>query len=78
VLYESNNLSKDAQDSAALLTSKVYYFLREYDKALSFTLSAGNVFETKSHTYGAEEYVETIVCEWHLTFGAHTKIENFI
>ena len=68
MLYESNNLSKDAQDSAALLTSKVYYFLREYDEAFSFALSAGNMFETENHAYGVEEYFETIVCERHPTF----------
>ena len=63
VLYESNDLSKDAQDSAALLASKVYYFLGEYDncklEALSFALGAGNVFETESRAYGVEEYFET-------------------
>jgi 26S proteasome regulatory subunit N2 len=42
-LYKSNDLSKDAQDSAALLASKVYYFLGEYDEALSFALGAGTL-----------------------------------
>jgi 26S proteasome regulatory subunit N2 len=60
-LYESKDLSKDARDSAALLASKVYYFLGEYDEALSFALGAGNAFEVESRAYGAEEYVETVV-----------------
>jgi len=60
-LYESNELSKHARDSAALLASKVYYFLGEYDEALSFALGAGNAFEAESRAYGAEEYVETVV-----------------
>jgi hypothetical protein len=63
-LYESNELSKDARDSAALLASKVYYFLGEYDEALSFALGAGNAFEAESRAFGAEEYVETVVCVW--------------
>ncbi|KII93864.1 hypothetical protein PLICRDRAFT_36086 [Plicaturopsis crispa FD-325 SS-3] len=60
-LYESNDLPKDARDSAALLASKVYYFLGEYDEALSFALGAGSAFEAESRGRGAEEYVETVV-----------------
>ena len=78
-MYKSNDLSKDAQDSAALfLASKVYYFLGEYDEAFSFALSAVTTFETESRAYGMEEYIETVVCEWHLTFGAHANIKFFI
>lgn len=46
-LYESNDISKDAcnWDSAALLASKVYYFLGKYDEAHSFALGAGNPFQ---------------------------------
>jgi 26S proteasome regulatory subunit N2 len=66
-LYKSNDLSKNAQDSATLLASKVYYFLGEYDEALSFAPSAGNMFEVESCTYGTEDYIETVVCEWYLT-----------
>jgi len=51
--------SKDAQDSAALLASKIYYFLGEYDEALSFALGAGNAFDTESRAYGVEEHFET-------------------
>lgn len=63
-LYESNELSKNAQHSAALLASKVYYFLGEYDEALSFALGAGHAFQAESRAYGSEEYVETVVCEY--------------
>ncbi|THG99905.1 hypothetical protein EW026_g2545 [Hermanssonia centrifuga] len=60
-LYESEELSKEAHDAAALLASKVYYFLGEYDEALSFALSAGVAFEAESHTPGSEEYRETVI-----------------
>lgn len=62
-LYENEDLSLEARDSAALLASKVYYFLGEYEEALSFALGAGNAFEAEARAYGSEEYVETVVCE---------------
>jgi 26S proteasome regulatory subunit N2 len=62
-LYENDELPKDTRDVAALLASKVYYYLGEYDESLSFALGAGGAFEVEARTYGAEEYVETIVCE---------------
>lgn len=62
-LYESQELSKAARDAAALLASKVYYSLGEYDEALSFALGAGAAFESETRTPGSEEYVETVVCE---------------
>jgi 26S proteasome regulatory subunit N2 len=62
-LYEGEELPKDARDSAALLASKVYYYLGEYDDALSFALGAGNAFNQETRISGSEEYVETIVCE---------------
>ncbi|KAG7450628.1 uncharacterized protein BT62DRAFT_991500 [Guyanagaster necrorhizus] len=61
-LYESDDLPKDARASAALLASKVYYFLGEYDESLSFALGAGNnAFENEARSQGSEEYVETVV-----------------
>ncbi|KIJ45113.1 hypothetical protein M422DRAFT_29967 [Sphaerobolus stellatus SS14] len=60
-LYESEGLPKEYRDTAALLASKVYYYLGEYDEALSFALGAGSVFEAESRAPGSEEYVETIV-----------------
>ncbi|TFK41267.1 armadillo-type protein [Crucibulum laeve] len=60
-LYESDELPKEARDAAALLASKVYYFLGEYDEALSFALGGANAFQAETRTYGSEEYVETIV-----------------
>jgi hypothetical protein len=66
-LYEADDLSKAARDSAALLASKVYYYLGEYDEALSFALGAGSAFEAESRVWGAEEYVETVVCELNCT-----------
>ena len=61
-LYEGTELPKPARDAAALVASKVYYFLGEYDEALSFALGAGNAFQAETRAYGSEEYVETIVC----------------
>ncbi|KAF6766119.1 armadillo-type protein [Ephemerocybe angulata] len=60
-LYEANDFPKPARDAAALLASKVYYFLGEYEEALSFALGAGNAFQNEAATVGSEEYVETIV-----------------
>ncbi|KAF9229179.1 26S proteasome regulatory complex non-ATPase subcomplex Rpn2/Psmd1 subunit [Gyrodon lividus] len=59
--YESEQLSKDARDLAALLASKVYYYLGEYDEALSFALGAGSAFQVESREHTSGEYVETIV-----------------
>ncbi|KAJ6575008.1 D-isomer specific 2-hydroxyacid dehydrogenase [Mycena capillaripes] len=60
-LHENDDLPKQARDSAALLASKVYYFLAEYDEALSFALGAGPAFEAETRAYGSEEYVETVL-----------------
>lgn len=62
-MYESGDLPKDSRDTAALLASKVYYYLGEYDEALSFALGAGPTFEAESRASGSEEYVETVVCK---------------
>lgn len=60
-LYENEKLPKEARDMAALVASKVYYYLAEYDEALSFALGAGSSFEQERSNPGAEEYVETVV-----------------
>jgi len=61
-LYESDELPKEARDVAALLASKVYYYLGEYDESLSFALGAGSAFEAEARAHGSAEYVETVVC----------------
>lgn len=61
-LYESDQLPKGARDLAALLASKVYYYLGEYDEALSFALGAGSTFEAEARDYSSGEYVETVIC----------------
>lgn len=61
-LYESDQLPKSARDLAALLASKVYYYLGEYDEALSFALGAGGAFEAEARDYNSGEYVETVIC----------------
>ncbi|THH33553.1 hypothetical protein EUX98_g656 [Antrodiella citrinella] len=60
-LYESPEVSKDAHDAAALLASKVYYYLGEYDEALSFALGAGTAFEAEAGNPLYVEYVETVI-----------------
>jgi len=61
-LYESDDIPRPARDVAALVASKVYYFLGEYDEALSFALGSGNAFHVEARTPGSEEYVETMTC----------------
>jgi 26S proteasome regulatory subunit N2 len=41
----------------------VYYYLEEYDEALTFAFGAGNAFQQDSGTPGDEEYIETLICE---------------
>ena len=62
-LYESPDLPTEARNSAALLASKVYYYLEEYDEALTFALGAGNAFQQDSSIPGDDEYIETLICE---------------
>lgn len=59
-LFESDELPKEARDSAALLASKVYYYLGAYDEALSFALGAESAFQAEMSVVGSEEYAETI------------------
>lgn len=61
-LYESDQLPKGVRDLAALLASKVYYYLGEYDEALSFALGAGSAFEAEARDFNSGEYVETVIC----------------
>jgi 26S proteasome regulatory subunit N2 len=60
-IYDSTSLSKETRDLAALITSKVYYYLAEYDEALSFALGAGGLFDLERRNSGSEEYVETMI-----------------
>lgn len=62
-LYEADDLASDARDLAALVVSKVYYYLGEYEEALSFALSAGQAFNAQTRSPNVEEYVETVVCK---------------
>lgn len=61
-LHESKDMPVGARDVAALLASKVYYYLGEYDEALSFALGAGAAFEAEATSGAAGEYVETVIC----------------
>jgi hypothetical protein len=65
-LSESQELSSQARETAALVASKVYYYLGQYEDALSFALRAGSSFEAERKLESSGEYVETIVCEYVL------------
>lgn len=41
----------------------MYYYLEEYDEALTFALGAGNAFQQDSCIPGDDEYIETLICE---------------
>ncbi|KAF2771065.1 26S proteasome regulatory complex, non-ATPase subcomplex, Rpn2/Psmd1 subunit [Teratosphaeria nubilosa] len=56
-LYEDKNFPD--RELAALVLSKIYYQLQEYDEAMVFALGAGKQFEHDN----AEEYEETIVAK---------------
>ncbi|KZS93102.1 26S proteasome regulatory complex non-ATPase subcomplex Rpn2/Psmd1 subunit [Sistotremastrum niveocremeum HHB9708] len=60
-LYEGDELSQDGRNSAALLASKVYYYLGDYDEALSFALGAGPAFQAERNVLGSEEYIDTVI-----------------
>ena len=77
-LYESSQLSKEVRDSAALLASKVYYYLGEYDEALSFALGAGNAFEAESRKPESAEYVETVVCAFSSTGLLESRTSTYV
>lgn len=47
---------------AALVASKVYFHLGEFDESLSFALGAGPLFDVERK----DEYVDTVVCELDL------------
>ena len=53
----------ETRNLAALLASKVYYFLGEYDEALAFALGAGSAFQVEFASPEFQEYIETITCD---------------
>ncbi|PUU77052.1 armadillo-type protein [Tuber borchii] len=55
VLYEDDQFSE--RNLAALVASKVYYHLGEYDESMMFALGAGDLFDITAKS----EYVETII-----------------
>lgn len=58
ILSESSSpLDGPTRSVAALLASKVYFHLGEFDEALSFALGAGDAFNVD----GSDEYTESIV-----------------
>ncbi|KAJ3148007.1 proteasome regulatory particle base subunit [Geranomyces variabilis] len=55
ILYEDDHFQ--FRELAALVASKVYYHLGEFDESLSFALGAGKLFDLNAKS----EYVETII-----------------
>lgn len=47
---------------AALVASKVYFHLGEFDEALSFALGSAELFDVDKK----DEYVDTVVCEYRI------------
>lgn len=76
-LYESPDLPIEARNSAALLASKVYYYLEEYDEALTFALGAGSAFQPDSNIPGDDEYIETLICGLYLCAHKHSLTSAF-
>ncbi|KAF8442751.1 armadillo-type protein [Terfezia claveryi] len=54
-LYESSDFPE--KELAALVTSKIYYHLQEYDESMAFALGAGDLF----HITAKSEYEETMI-----------------
>ena len=59
VLYEDAQFP--SRQLAALVVSKVYYYLGELEESLNFALGAGNLFDVNNNQ---DQYVETVVCEF--------------
>ncbi|KAI8818052.1 armadillo-type protein [Fimicolochytrium jonesii] len=57
ILYEDEQFKY--RELAALVASKVYYHLGEFDESLTFALGAGKLFDLNSKS----EYVETIIAK---------------
>lgn len=55
----SKELPADSQPYAALLVSKVYFYVGELSEAVEFALRAGPAFEKEQQG----EYKETIICQ---------------
>lgn len=60
-IVDNKSAAPDTNLLASLITSKVYYYLGEYDEALSFALGAGKLFEHERNIPGSSEYVETVI-----------------
>ncbi|KAM3415763.1 26S proteasome regulatory subunit RPN2 [Cercospora zeina] len=71
-LYEDDKFSH--RELAALVLSKVYYQLQEYDESMVFALGAGKLFDWKSQDAG--EYEETIVAKCIDTYISLCALHN--
>ncbi|KAK4900683.1 proteasome regulatory particle base subunit [Elasticomyces elasticus] len=69
-LYEDENFSH--RELAALVLSKVYYQLQEYNEAMVFALGAGKYFDIEN----ADEYEETIVAKCIDTYISLCALHN--
>jgi 26S proteasome regulatory subunit N2 len=57
ILHEDETFK--ARQLAALVASKVYFHLEQYDEAMNYALGAGKLFDVSQ----ASEYVDTIVAK---------------
>ncbi|KAI5793103.1 armadillo-type protein [Geopyxis carbonaria] len=71
VLYEDEGFKQ--RQLAALVASKVYYHLGEYEESMMFALGAGDLFEISSQN----EYVETIISKCIDEYIAITSRNDF-
>ncbi|KAF9409926.1 26S proteasome non-ATPase regulatory subunit 1, partial [Podila epigama] len=70
ILYEDTDF-KDRQ-LAALVASKIYYHLGEFDDSLNFALGAGRLFDLSQKS----EYVDTIISQCIDKYIALRTLEN--
>ena len=59
-MYEDEKFP--SRELAALVASKVYYHLGEFDDSVTFALGAGKLFDIESAD--RSEYVDTIICKF--------------
>lgn len=69
-MYEDENFPK--RGLAALVASKVYYHLGEFQDSMTYALGAGEYFDVNLHT----EYVHTIIARCIDTYATAQKIQH--
>jgi len=70
IIYENAGKGQ-TKDMAALVISKVYFYLGDFDEALNFALNAGDLFQVDQ--VDGDQYVETIICKLLFSFPPAVK-----